>query len=159
MKVTIRKSAGVVYCPILGQINRRLNRCEFTLCYQFHRPRTLFPTLPGEDAVSGMVPDWVELHFLDAIMEGDRLRIVTTREADEVYRSYLDAPKNKPREAESEILAIIDHPVYAVIDTDRSSVCQIFDNEDTAKQYAKECNNGLYRDRYVAKDISKGGIE
>lgn len=159
MKVTIRRDAGTVSCPVLGQVNPRLNRCQFTLCYQFQRPVTLFPLTPGQDSVSGIVPDWVELHFPDAIMEGDRLRIVTTRDADEVYRAYLYSQNNNPRDAEASILAIIDHPVYAVIDGDRKSVCQIFDNEDTAKRYADKGNERLFRNRYTVKDISRGGVE
>ena len=155
MKVVIRKDAGIVSCPTLGQVSRRLNRCQFTLCYQFERPRSLFPLKPGEDSVSGMVPDWVELRFPDAVMERDKLRIVTIKDANEVYRAYLDSPNNNPREAEAGILAILDHSVYAVIDSDNNSIVQLCDSEDSAKSRCASGNERLYRDRYVVRDIGK----
>ena len=159
MKVTIRRDAGTLSCPILGQVNRRLNRCEFTLCYYFQRPRTLFPMTPGDDCVSGMTPDWVELRFPDAMMEGDKLRIVTVKDADDVYRAYLDSPNTKPKETEADILAILDHSVYAVVNADRNSIVQLCDNHDTAKSECDRANKGLFYDRYVVRDISKGGVE
>ena len=159
MRSVIRRNVGTVSCPTMGSIERRFNRCEFIVCYCFERPRELFPNTPGQDRVNGMVPDWVELHFLDASMEKDRLRIVTTREAQRVYEAYLSTPQSRPRIGINAIMKIVDHPVYAVIDSDTNAIVTIFDTEDVLKAEAKMRNDdeGLYRDRYVVREVSTVG--
>lgn len=159
MKTIIRTDAGTLECPILKN-NPELQRCKFVLCFYSNRPEKLFNYDYSRESLELMpictVPDWVELMFLNAIMEKDRFRIVTPMEANKVFRLYQHSPNNNPGEAVREILEILDKPLYAVVDTDYGTIAEIHTDKETAKLYARNGNEDAERERYEVRNIRNG---